>query len=69
MLVSFLWPAQNKDLLARLGSRRATAFAMDCVPRITRAQKMDALSAMGNIAGYRRSSKQPSTSAGSYPAR
>ncbi|MGE3473956.1 MAG: NAD(P)(+) transhydrogenase (Re/Si-specific) subunit alpha, partial [Vicinamibacterales bacterium] len=52
-IVSFLWPAQNKDLLDKLASRKATAIAMDCVPRITRAQKMDALSAMGNIAGYR----------------
>ncbi|MGE3957751.1 MAG: Re/Si-specific NAD(P)(+) transhydrogenase subunit alpha [Vicinamibacterales bacterium] len=52
-IFSFLWPAQNKDLLEKLASRKATAIAMDCVPRITRAQKMDALSAMGNIAGYR----------------
>ena len=53
VVVGVLWPAQNKELLARLATRRATAFSMDCVPRITRAQKMDALSAMGNIAGYR----------------
>ena len=53
VLVSFVWPAQNKDLVDRLAARRATVLAMDCVPRITRAQKMDALSAMGNIAGYR----------------
>lgn len=52
-VVSFLWPAQNKDLLEKLASRKATAIAMDCVPRITRAQKMDALSAMANVAGYR----------------
>jgi NAD(P) transhydrogenase subunit alpha len=52
-LVSFVWPAQNKDLLERLGARKITVLAMDCVPRISRAQKMDALSAMANVAGYR----------------
>ncbi len=52
-LVSFLWPAQNPGLLQRLASRRATVFAMDSVPRISRAQKLDALSSMSNIAGYR----------------
>jgi NAD(P) transhydrogenase subunit alpha len=52
-LVGFVWPAQNKDVLDRLAKRNATVFGMDCVPRITRAQKMDTLSAMANIAGYR----------------
>ena len=52
-LVGFVWAAQNKELLQRLAARRATVFAMDSVPRITRAQKMDTLSAMANIAGYR----------------
>ncbi len=52
-LVSFLWPAQNNALVERLAARRATVLAMDAVPRITRAQKMDALSSMANIAGYR----------------
>ncbi len=52
-LVGFIWPAQNRELLDRLAKRKATVFAMDCVPRITRAQKMDTLSAMANIAGYR----------------
>ncbi|HMT09800.1 MAG TPA: Re/Si-specific NAD(P)(+) transhydrogenase subunit alpha, partial [Pyrinomonadaceae bacterium] len=52
-LVGFIWPAQNKELLDRLAKRKATVFGMDCVPRITRAQKMDTLSAMANIAGYR----------------
>jgi NAD(P) transhydrogenase subunit alpha len=52
-LISFVWPAQNKDLLARLAQRKATVLAMDAVPRISRAQKLDALSAMANIAGYR----------------
>ena len=53
VLVAFVWPAQNKELLTKLAARSATVIAMDCVPRITRAQKMDALSAMANIAGYR----------------
>ena len=52
-LVGFVWAAQNKELLNRLAKRKATVFSMDSVPRITRAQKMDALSAMANIAGYR----------------
>lgn len=52
-LVGFVWAAQNKELLQRLAARRATVFAMDSIPRITRAQKMDTLSAMANIAGYR----------------
>jgi NAD(P) transhydrogenase subunit alpha len=53
LLVGFIWPAQNRPLLEKLAAREATVFAMDSVPRITRAQKMDALSAMANIAGYR----------------
>jgi len=52
-LISFLWPAQNKELVDRLAKRKVTVFAMDAVPRITRAQKLDALSAMANVAGYR----------------
>ncbi|MEP7213596.1 MAG: Re/Si-specific NAD(P)(+) transhydrogenase subunit alpha [Acidobacteriota bacterium] len=52
-LIGFIWPAQNRELLDRLAKRKATTFAMDSVPRITRAQKMDTLSAMANIAGYR----------------
>ena len=52
-LVSFIWPAKNAELVDRLAARRATVLAMDQVPRITRAQKMDALSSMANIAGYR----------------
>jgi NAD(P) transhydrogenase subunit alpha len=52
-LISFIWPAQNKPLIDRLAARKLTVFAMDAVPRITRAQKLDALSAMANIAGYR----------------
>jgi NAD(P) transhydrogenase subunit alpha len=52
-LISFVWPAQNRELLERLAARRVTVLAMDAVPRITRAQRMDALSATANIAGYR----------------
>jgi NAD(P) transhydrogenase subunit alpha len=52
-LIAFLWPAQNPELLKRLAEKQVTALAMDMVPRISRAQKMDALSSMANIAGYR----------------
>ena len=52
-LVSFIWPAKNKELLERMAARKVTVLAMDQVPRISRAQKMDALSTMANIAGYR----------------
>src|SRR5688572_3088308 len=52
-LVGFIWPDQNREIVDRLARRKATVFAMDSVPRITRAQKMDTLSAMANIAGYR----------------
>ena len=52
-LISFLWPAQNSELLQLLTDRGVTAMAMDSIPRISRAQKMDALSSMANIAGYR----------------
>jgi NAD(P) transhydrogenase subunit alpha len=53
VLLSFLWPAFNKELVAQLAERKVTALAMDAVPRITRSQRMDALSAMANVAGYR----------------
>ena len=52
-LVSFIWPAQNEDLMNRLKTSKGTVLAMDSVPRISRAQKLDALSSMANIAGYR----------------
>ncbi|HDL7822748.1 TPA: Re/Si-specific NAD(P)(+) transhydrogenase subunit alpha [Yersinia enterocolitica] len=52
-LVSFIWPAQNPELLQKLAERQVTVLAMDSVPRISRAQSMDALSSMANIAGYR----------------
>ena len=52
-LISFFWPAQNSELLDAVNKTGATVLAMDMVPRISRAQKMDALSSMANIAGYR----------------
>jgi H+-translocating NAD(P) transhydrogenase subunit alpha len=52
-LVSFIWPAQNGVLLDVLATRGVNVLAMDCVPRISRAQKLDALSSMANMAGYR----------------
>ncbi len=52
-LISFFYPAQNGDLLARAAAVGVNVIAMDMVPRISRAQKMDALSSMANIAGYR----------------
>ncbi|MDI9222031.1 Re/Si-specific NAD(P)(+) transhydrogenase subunit alpha [Pantoea sp. EA-12] len=52
-LVSFICPAQNPALLEKLAARQVTVMAMDSVPRISRAQALDALSSMANIAGYR----------------
>ncbi len=52
-LISFIYPAQNQALVEQLAARNATVVAMDAVPRISRAQKLDALSSMANIAGYR----------------
>jgi NAD(P) transhydrogenase subunit alpha len=52
-LVSMMAPAQNPDLLAALSARGVTALAMEAVPRISRAQSLDVLSSMANIAGYR----------------
>ena len=53
VIVSFIWPAQNPELMQSLAARKVTVLAMDSVPRISRAQKLDALSSMANIAGYR----------------
>ncbi|MCZ6584527.1 MAG: Re/Si-specific NAD(P)(+) transhydrogenase subunit alpha [Gammaproteobacteria bacterium] len=53
VLICFLWPAQNPKLLDRLASIGVTTLAVDSIPRISRAQKMDALSSMANIGGYR----------------
>ena len=52
-LASFIWPIQKNELLHQLAERKVTVYAMDQVPRVTRAQKMDALSSMSNIVGYR----------------
>ncbi|KAF8756169.1 NAD(P) transhydrogenase beta subunit [Rhizoctonia solani] len=52
-LISFLYPAQNKELIEQLQRKKVTAFGMDCVPRISRAQSLDALSSMANVAGYK----------------
>ena len=52
-LVSMLAPAQSPDLLQALADRGVTALAMEAVPRISRAQSLDVLSSMANIAGYR----------------
>ncbi|WP_339639903.1 Re/Si-specific NAD(P)(+) transhydrogenase subunit alpha [uncultured Porticoccus sp.] len=52
-LASYIWPAQTPELLEKLAAKGATVFAIDSLPRISRAQKMDALSAMANVAGYR----------------
>ncbi len=51
--MSFIWPAQNPELMQKLAERNVTVMAMDSVPRISRAQSSDALSSMANIAGYR----------------
>jgi NAD(P) transhydrogenase subunit alpha len=52
-LATFLWPAQNPEMIAKLAHKKINALAMDSVPRISRAQKMDALSSMANVSGYR----------------
>ncbi|GLR09285.1 NAD(P)(+) transhydrogenase (Re/Si-specific) subunit alpha [Mixta theicola] len=52
-LISFIWPAQNPQLMEKLAARNINVMAMDAVPRISRAQSLDALSSMANIAGYR----------------
>lgn len=53
VLISFIWPAESPELMKKLAAKKATVMAMDSVPRISRAQKLDALSSMANIAGYR----------------
>ncbi|MFC1831268.1 Re/Si-specific NAD(P)(+) transhydrogenase subunit alpha [Thermodesulfobacteriota bacterium] len=52
-LISFVQPGQNEELMNDLAARNISVLAMDSIPRISRAQKMDALSSMANIAGYR----------------
>src|SRR5213593_4417693 len=53
VLISFLYASGNAELLKRLADRKITALAMELVPRISRAQSMDALSSQANIAGYK----------------
>jgi NAD(P) transhydrogenase subunit alpha len=53
LLISFFYPAQNEKLMQQAANQGTSVIAMDMVPRISRAQKMDALSSMANIAGYR----------------
>lgn len=53
ILVCFLWALQNKDTVSFLKSKQITALSMDAIPRISRAQNMDALSSMSSIAGYK----------------
>ncbi len=53
-LISFIWPAQNPDLMQQLAARKATVLAIDALPRVlSRAQKMDALTSQAGVAGYR----------------
>jgi len=52
-VISFFWPAQNEEFLDKLAEAKINVIAMDCVPRLSRSQKMDALSSMANIGGYR----------------
>lgn len=52
-LVSFIWPAQNAELVEKLSAKKINVLGMESVPRISRAQSLDALSSMANIAGYR----------------
>lgn len=53
LVLSYLYPALNQQLLTKLAEKGINAVAMDAIPRISRAQKMDVLSSMSNIAGYR----------------
>jgi NAD(P) transhydrogenase subunit alpha len=53
LLVSLIQPERNPALLARIAARKASALALERIPRVTRAQKMDVLSSMANLAGYR----------------
>ena len=53
LLISSIYPAQNESLLDKLKEKGINTLAMDMIPRISRAQKMDVLSSMANIAGYR----------------
>ena len=53
-LIGFVWPAQNPALMEQLAARKATVLSIDCLPRtLSRAQKMDALTSMAGVSGYR----------------
>lgn len=52
-LASFIWPAQNEELMNKLSQRNINVLALDSVPRLSRSQSLDALSSMANIGGYR----------------
>ncbi|VDM21593.1 unnamed protein product [Hydatigera taeniaeformis] len=52
-LITMVYPAQNKELVNMLAERKITLLALDCIPRISRAQAFDVLSSMANIAGYK----------------
>ena len=69
VLIGFIWPAQNEALMQRLAGTGGTVLAMDCIPRISRAQNYDALSTMANIAGYRAVIEAGNTSDAFSPAR
>lgn len=53
LLISFVWSVQNADLAAKLAAQKVSVIAMEAIPRISRAQKMDALSSQANLAGYK----------------
>jgi NAD(P) transhydrogenase subunit alpha len=52
-VISFLYPLANLETIKRISAKKATAFAMELIPRISRAQPMDALSSQSNLAGYK----------------
>ncbi len=53
-LIGFIWPAQHPELMAQLAAAKATVLAIDALPRtLSRAQKMDALTSMAGVSGYR----------------
>jgi len=53
-LIGFIWPAQNPELMQQLAAKKATVLAIDSLPRmLSRAQKMDALTSMAGVSGYR----------------
>ncbi|MGP1954081.1 MAG: hypothetical protein ACTS77_03595 [Arsenophonus sp. NC-TX2-MAG3] len=53
ILICFIWPTQQPDLMQKLAARKIIVLAMDAVPRISKAQSLDAISSMPNVAGYR----------------